>query len=119
MLQAEDKTVDEACCDVSCLRWFLSFRCGGSRELQTNFDELEGLLVQAASAQTADPVEDAKQAVPPRVLGDVVAGLPCLLWAASERPLGSSPLQIVAFAQEEQQQKTVQEKEEIKEVLRL
>ncbi|CAE7233932.1 unnamed protein product [Symbiodinium natans] len=38
------------------------------RELQTHFDELEGLLMQAASAQTADPVEDAKQAVPPRVL---------------------------------------------------
>ena len=55
----------------------------------------------------------------PGCWGDVVAGLPCLLWAASERPLGSSPLQIVAFAQEEQQQKTVQEKEEIKEVLRL
>ena len=36
--------------------------------LQTNFAELEGLLMQAASAQTADPVEDAKQAVPPRVL---------------------------------------------------
>ena len=47
---------------------FLSFRCGGARELQTNVDELEGLLMQAASAQTADPVEDAKQAVPPRVL---------------------------------------------------
>ena len=76
MLQAEDKTVDEACCDVSCLRWFLSFRCGGSRELQTNFDELEGLLMQAASAQTADPVEDAKQAVPPRVLGG------CCCWLA-------------------------------------
>ena len=39
-----------------------------ARELQTHFDELEGLLMQAASAQTADPVEDAKQAVPPRVL---------------------------------------------------
>ena len=47
----------------------------------------------------------------PGCWGEVVAGLPCLLWAASE--------QIVAFAQEEQQQKTVQEKEEIKEVLRL
>ena len=57
--------MDEACCDVSCLRWFLSFRCGGSRELQTNFDELEGLLI-----------EDAKQAVPPRVLGG------CCCWLA-------------------------------------
>ena len=53
---------------VSCLSVFVLFRCGGARELQTNVDELEGLLMQAASAQTADPVEDAKQAVPPRVL---------------------------------------------------
>ena len=46
-----------------------------ARELQTHFDELEGLLMQAASAQTADPVEDAKQAVPPRVL--LLACLAC------------------------------------------
>ena len=55
--------------------------------LQTNFDELEGLLMQAASAQTADPVEDAKQAVPPRVL--LLACLACCgpLWAEPERAL--------------------------------
>ena len=40
-----------------------AFRCGGSRELLTNSDELEGLLIQAASAQTADP-----KAVRPGVL---------------------------------------------------
>ena len=57
------------------LKWFSSFRYGGARELQTNFDELEGLLMQAELARIAAPVEDAKQAVPARVL------LPCLLWA--------------------------------------
>ena len=58
-----------------------------ARELQTHFDELEGLLMQAASAQTADPVEDAKQAVPPRVL--LLACLACCgpLRAESERAL--------------------------------
>ena len=73
--------------------------------------------MQAASAQTAAPVEDDKQVVPPRVL--LLACLACCgpLWAASELALGSSRLQIVAFAQDEQLQKTDQEKEEIKEVL--
>ena len=69
---SRDKAVDEALCGVSCLSGFCP---GGARELQTNFDELEGLLMQAASAQTADPVEDAKQAVPPRVL--LLACLSC------------------------------------------
>ena len=88
-----------------------------ARELQTYFDGLDWLLMQAASAQTADPVEDAKQAVPPRVL--LLALLVVGQCAASERALGSSQLQIVAFAQEEQLQKTVQETGQIKEVLRL
>ena len=59
---SRNKAVDEALCDVSCFGGFCPFGV----VLQTNFDELEGLLMQAA--QTADPVEDAKQAVPPRVL---------------------------------------------------
>ena len=74
------------------LRWFSSLRCGGARELQTNFDELEGLLMQAESAQTAAPVEHVKQAVPPRVL--LLACHVCCgpLWAASERALGTPAL---------------------------
>ena len=48
---------------ISLAQGVLVFRCGGSRELLTNSDELEGLLIQAASAQTADP-----KAVRPGVL---------------------------------------------------
>ena len=40
--------------------------------------------------------------------------MPCLLWAASERALGSSQLQVVASARDEQLQKTAQEKEELR-----
>ena len=70
MLQvSRNKAVDELLCGVSCFGSFcLVLSVWWARELQTHFDELEGLLMQAASAQTADPVEDAKQAVPPRVL---------------------------------------------------
>ena len=59
---SRNKAVDEALCDVSCFGGFCPFGV----VLQTNFDELEGLLMQAA--QTADSVEDAKQAVSPKVL---------------------------------------------------
>ena len=48
---------------ISLAQVVLAFRCGWSRELLTNSDELEGLLIQAASAQTTDP-----KAVRPGVL---------------------------------------------------
>ena len=79
------------------LKWFLSFRCGGSRELQTNSDELEGLLMQAESAQTAAPIEDATKAACPGVLlvgacvfGSADYGL-CLL--VQDEPLQNTALE--------------------------
>ena len=53
---------------ISLAQVVLAFRCGGSRELLTNSDELEGLLIQAASAQTAGPIKYATKAVRPGVL---------------------------------------------------
>ena len=74
---------------ISLAQVVLAFRCGWSRELLTNSDELEGLLIQAASAQTADP-----KAVRPGVL---------LVCASA---FGSADCGLCLLVQDEQLQKS-------------
>ena len=78
-----------------------------TRELQTNFDELEGCLCRLPQHR---PLTRSKM---PRLC---LRGccLLALLVVGSEQALGSSQLQVVASARDEQLQKTAQEKEELR-----